>query len=232
MSSRLRRLLLPAVMAWLLAGPGTGPARGAAETLSGRVEILERGQPTADASQAVVTYTPAGGAGAPPSAAAVEMLTHNRRFQPRVVVVPVGGEVRFPNQDPIRHNVFSVSPSNRFDLGLVGPGPGKAMRFTRPGLVRVFCNVHREMAAFVVVLETPFAVITGADGRFELRGLPAGRGTLRVWHPRAEAWTREIELPGAGDLQVSLEATMPVVSVHLNKFGQPYRDEGRDEGYH
>ena len=155
----------------------------------------------------------------------------DRRFGPRTIAVPVGSTVRFANADPIRHNVFSVSPGNRFDLGLYGEGPGRAQRFDRPGLARIFCNVHRTMSAFVLVLETPFHTVPDAAGRFTLTGLPEGPGTLHAWHPRAEAWSRSLRVPVADPVAVTLEVTLPVVPPHLDKHGRPYREPADDERY-
>src|SRR5262245_30803614 len=110
-----------------------------AETITGRVELNEHGEKIADLSGTVVYFVPEGGVKAGPPTAA-EIQTQNRTFMPRVIVVTPGSTVRFPNGDPIKHNVFSVSPANRFDLGLYGKGTGKSQRFDKPGLVRVFCN--------------------------------------------------------------------------------------------
>src|SRR5262245_54120035 len=151
-----------------------------AATLSGTLTLAERGEPVADAAAAIVYFVPEGEAKPSPAPVEAEIVMRDRRFSPRAVAVPLGSSVRFPNADPIRHNVFSVSPSGRFDLGLYGTGKGKAQRFDQPGLVRVFCNVHRSMSAFVLVLDTPFHATPEASGRFTLTGLPDGPGTLHV----------------------------------------------------
>ena len=207
-------------------------APAVAATLSGTLTMLERapGQPAADPAAAVVYFVlDAGASPAPP--AAREIVMRERRFAPRTVAVPVGSSVRFANADPIRHNVFSVSPANRFDLGLYGRGPGRAQRFERPGLVRIFCNVHRQMSAFVLVLDTPYYSAPDAQGHFQLDGLPDGQGTLHVWHPRAEAWSRALRLPLAEPVPVTLEVSLPAVPPHLDKTGQPYREAADDERY-
>ena len=208
-----------------------GPGPGTAATLSGVLVLQERGQPTAGLAGALVYFTPEAGVQSPATPVAAEIVMRDRRFGPRTISVPVGSTVRFVNTDPIRHNVFSVSPGNRFDLGLYGEGPGRAQRFDRPGLARIFCNVHRTMSAFVLVLETPFHAEPDTAGRFTLSGLPEGPGTLHVWHPRAEAWSRSMRLPAPGPVMVTLEATLPTVPPHLDKHGQPYRDPTDDERY-
>ncbi|MGH7644761.1 MAG: cupredoxin domain-containing protein [Gemmatimonadales bacterium] len=217
-------------MAGLCTG-AIGPGHAAAATLSGILVLQERGQPATDLAGAMVYFTPEAGVGSPPRPVAAELVMRDRRFSPRTIAVPVGSTVRFGNADPIRHNVFSVSPGNRFDLGLYGEGPGRAQRFERPGLARIFCNVHRTMSAFVLVLETPFHAAPDAAGRFTLDGLPEGPGTLHVWHPRAEAWSRALHLPLSDPVMVTLEATLPLVPPHLDKHGQPYREPADDERY-
>jgi len=219
------------VIATALCGATLDPRPGAAATLTGVVQLRERGQAGADLAGALVYFTPDGGVNPPPAPVAAQIMTRDRRFTPRTIAVPVGSTIRFANSDPIRHNVFSVSPGNRFDLGLYGQGPGRVQRFDRPGVVRIFCNVHRTMSAFVLVLETPFHAAPDAQGRFELPGLPEGPGTLHVWHPRAEPWSHALRVPLGEPVTVTLEATLPVVPQHLDKHGQPYREPADDERY-
>jgi plastocyanin len=200
-----------------------------AESVTGTVRLLDHGARAADLADAVVWWeSDARGPKAAPSQASID--TRNRQFAPRTLVVAPGSTVRFPNADPIRHNVFSVSPANRFDLGLYGQGTGRVQRFDRPGLVRVFCNVHRQMAAWVLVLETPHHARVAADGSFALRGIPAGPGTLHVWHPRATAWT-SARVPPDDAVTVELDATLPPVPQHLDKFGRPYPETPDDGPY-
>jgi plastocyanin len=206
----------------------------AAAELKGTVQILQRGGTKVatgeDPRQVVVYYEPEEGGGARTTPRSGEVVTHRRSFEPRVLAVPPGSVVRFPNQDPILHNVFSVSQGNAFDLGLLGTGPGGEVRLSQPGVVRVFCNVHPDMVAYVLVLETPFVASPGRDGTFRLSGLPPGRGRLTVWHERAEPVVREVQLPAAAPLSLAVEITRPQVPPHLNKFGRRYgrsRDEYR-----
>ena len=107
----------------------------------------------------------------------------NQGFMPRVLPVTVGARVDFPNQDPIYHNVFSVSPPKRFDLGKYGQGKSKSLVFDKPGLVNVYCDIHSNMEAFIVVLPNAWFVQPDAEGKFTLPPLPAGTYTVRVWHP-------------------------------------------------
>ncbi|HSG41124.1 MAG TPA: hypothetical protein VLE27_15910, partial [Thermoanaerobaculia bacterium] len=141
-----------------------------------------------------------------------------------------GSRVRFPNQDPILHNVFSVSAPNQFDLGLYRQGPGKEKRFESPGLVRVFCNIHHDMVAYVLVLDTPYHVAPDAKGEFVLSGLPRGKGKLTVWHEQAEPWSVDVELPRKtpGPVLAGIEIVRPLIPAHLNKTGQSYFRSERD----
>jgi plastocyanin len=197
--------------------------------LEGVVELREAGQPTPGAA-AVITFEPEGGAQRVAPRAA-EIVTHEKRFLPRVLVVPARSSVAFPNHDPIYHNVFSVSPGNRFDLGRYREGQTRSARFDTPGLVRVFCNVHEQMVAYVMVVETPFHAVADAQGRFRLEDLPSGRGTVVAWHERSASVRIPVELPAQEPLRIRLDAARARDVAHLNKFGRPYGTGERDESY-
>ena len=104
-------------------------------------------------------------------------------FQPRVLVIQSGTTVGFPNRDPVYHNVFSVSPSKRFDLGKYAKGQSRSVRFDKSGLVQVFCDIHSDMAAFILVVPHHVFARAGSDGRFLLPELPSGTYKLHAWHP-------------------------------------------------
>jgi plastocyanin len=203
-----------------------------AEELRGTVQLLAKGGKGpargADVRQAVVYWEPAAGAGVRPAEEPLIMKTRQKQFAPRMLVVPRGSRVRFPNEDPILHNVFSVSPGNAFDLGLNRMGPGKEQRFTEPGVVRVFCNVHHDMVAYLLVVDTPHVVSPGPDGSFVLTGLPKGPGRLTVWHEQADPWTSDLQLPQGTPVLARVEIVRPRVPPHLNKVGQSYFQAGRD----
>ena len=141
-----------------------------------------------------------------PPAPNPKLAQKGQAFDPRVVVVPVGGTVDFPNLDPIYHNVFSVSPPRRFDLGKYPRGQSRSITFPRPGLVNVFCDIHSDMAAFILVVPDRHWTRPAADGTFALPDLPAGRCRLRAWHPDFPARVYEVDVPASGDvtLDVSL----------------------------
>lgn len=140
----------------------------------------------------------------PPPASQPRLAQRDQSFQPRVIAVPVGGYVDFPNMDPIYHSVFSVSPSKRFDLGRYGRGKSKTVRFTKPGLVNVYCDIHSNMEAFVLVTPNRAVVQADAAGRYALPDLPPGNYVLLAWHPDLAPFRREVTVPRSGDLTLDL----------------------------
>lgn len=107
----------------------------------------------------------------------------NQSFEPRVLGIPVGATVDFPNKDVVFHNVFSYSKTKRFDLGYYGQNKSKSVRFDKPGLVKVFCDIHSNMAAFIFVVPTPYVTQAADDGTYLIPDIPNGTYTLKVWHP-------------------------------------------------
>lgn len=133
-----------------------------------------------------------------------QLAQKQEAFVPRVAVVARGGSVDFPNQDPIYHNVFSLSPTKRFDLGKYRQGQSKAVVFDRTGLVKVFCDIHSEMEAFVLVVPNHAYARVRVDGSFELPELPAGRYELRVWHPDLPEIVRAVQVVEQGETRLDL----------------------------
>jgi plastocyanin len=125
----------------------------------------------------------------------------NMQFQPFVLIVPVGSEVAFPNHDNVRHHVYSFSPAKTFELKLYGRDETRRVRFDRVGVVALGCNIHDDMAAYIRVVDTPYAAKTDASGEVLIHNLPAGQATLAVWHPYLRGGhdlTREITTPAGG----------------------------------
>lgn len=147
----------------------------------------------------------------------------NKAFQPRILAAPLGATIEFPNRDPIYHNVFSLSGPQPFDLGLYRAGDSRSRTFTAPGTYRVFCNIHPQMTAIVVVAPSGHTTLTDADGRFTL-DLPAGRYRLTVLSERAPAVSIEIAAAaGASSLpEITLDESAWVFAQHKNKFGKDY----------
>jgi plastocyanin len=111
----------------------------------------------------------------------------NLQFDPFVLVVPVGADVDFPNLDKVRHHVYSFSPAKTFELKLYGQDQTRVVHFDKPGVVPLGCNIHDNMVAFIVVVDTPYAAKTDASGQAVIRGVPAGSWPLRLWHPYLRA---------------------------------------------
>jgi plastocyanin len=114
----------------------------------------------------------------------VAIRQHNESFTPRVVAVTVGSEVEFPNDDAIYHNVFSLSRAKNFNLGRFPRGDTRRVRFDKPGLVKVFCEIHSHMSATVMVLDHPWFAVPDDQGRFELPPVPTGDQSITAWHER------------------------------------------------
>jgi len=121
----------------------------------------------------------------------------NETFVPHVLAVTVGTTVDFPNSDNIYHNVFSLR-NPRFDLGRYAAGRSKSVRFDRPGIVRVFCEIHAHMSAFILVFNHRYYAVTSADGRYQIGRVPPGRYTLVAWNEGAIRESRAIVIPDEG----------------------------------
>jgi plastocyanin len=218
---RVRRALLAAVLG--LAAPA------AAGTVTGRVDVLDKGGRRLTDLSDVVVYVD--GARAKPRPAAHATVTmKGKAFTPRVLVVGVGTTVDFPNEDPIFHNVFSVSGDNRFDLDLYKRPKSGSWTFVHPGLARVYCNIHPQMSAVVLVRDNPFFTKAASDGSFSLEGVPAGRYTLKAWHERGGETSAEVVVPTDGRVagELHLDASAYKQLPHKNKFGKDY---STDEKY-
>ena len=204
-----------------------------ATRVAGRIVILEKdNKPSPDLGDAVVYLE---GAATPVTAAApvtVEIAITDKVYAPHVVVVPVGSTVRFPNHDPFNHNVFSVSEPNTFDLGLYGRGEAKSWTFQQPGLVRVYCNVHPRMVAYVLVMANRLYAQPGQDGSFTIENVPPGRQRLHVWHERIPTEViKEVTAGAGGDLQIALNARGYKWQPHHNKYGRNYPTNAGRERY-
>src|SRR5512146_1066471 len=211
---------------------GVLPAAAQGAPVRGRIVILEKdNKPSTDLGDAVVFLE---GLGDPAPPTRFDDTISDKAFAPHVLVVPVGSTVAFPNHDPFDHNVFSVSDSNSFDLGLYGRGEGKTMVFKYPGLVRVFCNVHPRMVALVQVMGTRHFAQAGGDGSFTISGVEPGSYKLHVWHERApQEIVRDVTVGpnGVSELQVTLNARGFRWQPHKNKFGKDYPTNAGRERY-
>lgn len=157
------------------------------------------------------------------------LLQKHRSFTPHLLVVPVGSSVAFPNEDPFFHNVFSLFDGKRFDLGLYEAGSSKSVVFGREGVSYIFCNIHPEMSAVVVSLNTPLHATATSDGSIRIPRVPPGEYTLNVWVEGAKPsalsqFTRRVmvrsEATDLGTLRLASGSFEQ--AGHTNKFGKPY----------
>jgi len=137
-------------------------------------------------------------AAAAASAAPPRLAQKGQMFVPRVIAIAVNTNVEFPNLDPIFHNVFSLSPPRRFDLGKYPRGSSRTLNFPKPGLVNVYCDIHSNMEAFILVLEHHAFTRPKPSGEFRLPDLPAGTYLLHAWHPDLGEQTLSVEVPAVG----------------------------------
>lgn len=203
------------------------------------VEITQRAQAHEPLSDIVVWLQPniAGSADSVQPGHA-QLLQKDKMFHPHVTAVSVGTVVDFPNADPIYHNAFSSFEGQIFDIGLYPPGTSRSIRFHRPGIVRVFCNIHPTMSAVILVLNTPYFTKAGQDGRYQMPNVPAGIYALRVFDERATA-EPEVNLTVTVDPAQSV-VTAPTIHLselgyvrqpHKNKYGLDYPHSATDATY-
>ena len=162
--------------------------------------------------------------GKPPAAPKhYKLLQKDKSFSPRVLAVPVGSSVEFINEDPIFHNVFSLSPPTPFDLGLYRAGKSKTRTFNAAALYRVFCNIHPQMTAVILVVATPYITQADAAGNYRLE-LPPGRYRITAWSERSREATAELDVAASGTTapDLILDESHYVELPHKNKYGEDY----------
>jgi plastocyanin len=195
--TRIMRNLFYQLLGVMLLIGGSVPAARAGD-LTGRVTV--GGRPVRDAVVFIEDLK------TPPVERRAMMDQYNRTFVPHVMVVQLGTRVEFPNHDTVFHNVFSYRDGKKFDLGLYPVGSTHTQRFDQPGLVRIFCNIHSNMSAFIWVVDNPYFAKTDKTGHFHLTGVPPGRRTVRIWHERSgmDRVSVDVRREGNTPLEVSL----------------------------
>src|SRR5688572_15949449 len=169
----------------------------AAVAVTGQVTfVTRRGQPPV-VNETLVWLQPVTARSYRQPAATTEVLTRNKTLLPHVLAVPAGSTVSFPNEDPISHNLFSLTPGNTFDLGLYRKGAGKPHKFEAPGVVNVYCNVHPNMSAVVHVMSTPYYGFADANGDYSF-DVPPGKYRVTAWNEQGGSTASEIEVADNG----------------------------------
>ncbi len=218
------------------------PAYGQVSTVTVHVEIKTKNdpkqtagvRPPADSSEVVLWLKPLDRISAesqsdkqPPKR--LQLIQKNKSFQPHVLVVPIGTVVDFPNRDPFFHNVFSLFDGKRFDLGLYEAGATNSVRFDRLGVSFLFCNIHPEMSAVVIAVDTPYYGVSNRAGNITIPNLPNGEYELHVWYERSlpedlKILTSTVAVSSATkDLgTISVPENPSFSPAHKNKYGQDY----------
>ncbi len=209
-----------------------------AVTVEARVEYEASSKKVAasDASNVVLWLTPLSGPGIKQAETSLQSLPHHfqlvqshKHFDPHLLVVPVGSLVDFPNKDPFFHNVFSLFDGKRFDLGLYAAGATRSVKFDRPGISFIFCNIHPQMSAVVVTMKTPYYGVTNKAGKVHISGVPDGRYQIQIWSERALPATlknlsREVTIDedthSLGTFRI--QASGDLLAHHKNKYGRDY----------
>jgi plastocyanin len=219
-------------LAWAERSPVT--ARVEIVSKKSGVQTASTAAPMKDASGVVVWLSPADAASrraaaAQPARPAPKLVQRNKAFEPHLVVVQAGSTIQFPNDDPFFHNVFSLFEGKRFDLGLYEAGTAKSVRFDRVGISFLFCNIHPEMSAVVVAVDTPFYAVSDRAGQVAIPAVPDGHYLMQVWYERGvqedlKALARAVSITDSSRSLGTIEipANPDFSLAHKNKYGQDY----------
>jgi plastocyanin len=224
-------VLLVAVAAMGVRAQQAVPVTVEVEIVQNGANLKADGKSRADAKKVAVWLTPLQGTTSVPVQvnAPPRLVQHNKMFSPHVLVVQAGAMVEFPNEDPFFHNVFSLFAGKRFDLGLYEAGSSRTVRFDRPGASFLFCNIHPEMSAVIVVVPTPYYALADSTGRVTIPAVPDGRYRLDVWHERSSPeYLKNLEQVITvsnssrtfGPIGILDNANLTLT--HKNKYGQDY----------
>lgn len=227
-------LALLALIGSAALGQSSDSAREDLQTVTGEVTLVAaKAEPAVkDSSRVVEWLVPRPAVKQERAAKAKQdyrMVQHNKMFEPSLLVVPIGSLVIFPNLDPWFHNVFSLYRGKKFDLGLYEAGSQKGVRFDRPGASYVFCNIHPEMAAVVLTVDSNFSGISDKLGHVMIASVPPGEYTLRLWYENAapqalQALERPITISDSNHTlpSIAIPVTKQNSMKHKNKYDQDY----------
>lgn len=201
--------------------------------LKGKVQLTRNGKRMGDASKVVVWLTPLGTTAGPPMpqqqpSQIPQLVQKDKSFRPSLLVIPAGGKVEFPNRDPFFHNVFSLFDGKRFDLGLYESGTTQFVQFDKPGISYIFCNIHPQMSAVVIAVDTPYYAISNWRGEISIADVAPGRYEMHVFHPSValdalHAAEREITVTSGDSFLGSFSLAESNLEIaHKNKYGRDY----------
>lgn len=216
----MRALVVVAALAHLAHAGPTG-------RVVGTVKVTEADGKPAARAEVIVYVVGVPEPVAPRPGPNVTVEQKGRKFVPDLVAITVGDKVSFPNSDPFLHNVFSQAGPRKFDLGSFKKGDTKEKEFPAPGVVDVYCNIHPEMAATILVLPNRHHTRTGVDGKFVLDKVPPGDWTLFAYTRRAaRPVSAKVSVKADADAAIDLSLQRGAEPPHLNKYGEKYRPEG------
>ncbi len=196
------------------------PARG---TVAGQVTLTKDGDPQADKSKAVIYLEGVPDALPDTSSMVSHIRQRDQQFSPSLLVTLKGSTVEFPNDDKIFHNVFSLSRTARFDLGLYKSGESKSVKMRRTGVVDVYCNIHPQMVSKILVLDTKYHAVTTANGKYSIDGVPPGEYTLVAWYSDGKERRSKVRIEANKTVQLNLTIEMGETdTTHRRKDGTPY----------
>ena len=218
-----RKRLCCLAMVFLLRMP---PLSAQEAAVTGHV-LMEPSGKSAMASSTVVWLAPQdpGPGSVAPMHAVLQQK--NKMFEPHLLVLTTGSTVEFPNRDPWFHNVFSLFNGKKFDLGLYEAGTSRTVHFDREGVSYIFCNIHPEMSAVIVVLASPYFAVPDKQGEFSITNVPAGRYVLHVWSENSQpsalqALAREVQIGETNRNVGAIRVPVSAPAAHKNKYGQEY----------
>lgn len=192
--------------------------------LSGNVTFVTKRGQRPNIAETLVWLEPVGAKPARRNASSFQMTTRGKTLIPHILAIPAGSTVLFPNEDPISHNLFSLSNPNTFDLGLYRRGAGKSETFEVPGVINVYCNVHPTMSAVIHVMTTPYYGFTDASGRYSF-DVPAGRYRVVAWNEQGGQTETTVDVPatGLGTVAMTIDSRNVRTSQHTDKHGKAYK---------
>lgn len=202
---------------FVVAALGTAQERTGRGSVTGQVRLRGGDHP-------VVVYLEGVPGRVPASAReAKRIVQRDLAFSPELTVIVKGSSVEFPNNDHVFHNVFSLSRTKRFDLGLYRSGDSRTVRFSRPGIVDVYCNIHPEMVAKILVLPNVHYARVDGSGSFRISGVPAGTYRLVAWQMWGDAWEGDVTIEPGGTARQNIRLTAGRRRArHMRKDGTPY----------